>query len=339
MVLQFQVSVAAPRVVGGVYAEFPVTVRVVSGGDTLWEVSLWKRYREFVDLRVQLLKETGQSEIPYEFPQKQYGVFAHSRSVSPEVLSERRRLLGSFLYELLNDNFDTQWRNTVAIARFLQFPQQQTWVQWSTGLVEGKSQTGDKESNDWIVQLRDCKNLLTSAKEMDNKDKLKHILQLRLDVKLLKADLESAKSNHVISEREYERRMNLLLVFQDDMNEVAQSDRTNSLNDTDNLTVSSTDPQIPSNNVRNSRRVFGETQETVDLNNRGLLQLNESHIQSQDDQLLSLHKTIQQQKALSLAMNQELQQQNEILTQFQNSVQHTQGKLSKAKKHTTKFTD
>lgn len=354
MVLQFQIAISTPQIVSSQYALYPITIKLVNDGEPIWEHTLSKRFNEFVELHKQLLKETNQVEIPYELPKKQYGIFANKLSISTEVINERRKILSSFLYDLLNDNFDTQWRNTIAISEFLQFPQRQIWSNWSNDVL--KSQV-DNESNDWIVQLRDYKNLLESVKQMNNKDKLKMLLQLRLNMKTLKKELNKLKTNFIVNEKEYARRLNLLLIFQDDINEVAKTDiADNNLNNndaSDQLFGSDTigsgrhvtgsdianEKLIPKKTVRNSRRVFGETQETVGLNNKGLLQHNELQIQNQDEQLYSLHKTIQQQKSLSLAMNQELQQQNEILTQFQDSVQNTRSKLSKAQNGTKKFTD
>ena len=47
------------------------------------------------------------------------------------------------------------------------------------------------------------------------------------------------------------------------------------------------------------RRRFGETSETVELDNQGLLQLHKSKLKEQDEELEQLRAIIQRQKALS----------------------------------------
>ena len=83
-------------------------------------------------------------------------------------------------------------------------------------------------------------------------------------------------------------------------------------------------------------RVFGaaalETEETRALDDRGLLQLQQQHIDTQDDQLSQLSAILKRQKELGVAIGVEIDQQIEMLDSLSGEVDRVGGKLAGAKK-------
>ncbi|WRT63662.1 uncharacterized protein IL334_000585 [Kwoniella shivajii] len=86
-------------------------------------------------------------------------------------------------------------------------------------------------------------------------------------------------------------------------------------------------------------RVFGvkpqapqETAETRPLDDRGLLQLQSSKIDNQDDQLKELSQILQRQKKMGEEIHQEIGQQNELLDDIESGVDKTGRKLGKTKR-------
>ncbi|KAI0778126.1 hypothetical protein BD413DRAFT_506936, partial [Trametes elegans] len=85
-------------------------------------------------------------------------------------------------------------------------------------------------------------------------------------------------------------------------------------------------------------RVFGqkaqpqETDQTRPLDNHGLLQLQQTQVDQQDEQLSQLTTVLQRQKQLGLAIHQEVSQQIEDLDLLNDEVDRVGGKLTSAKR-------
>lgn len=75
------------------------------------------------------------------------------------------------------------------------------------------------------------------------------------------------------------------------------------------------------------------------LNDQELLQLHKETTQQQDQDLEQLRKIILSQKELSLTMNQELAQQNELLDLMGGEVESTANKLRMANRNAKRFND
>jgi regulator of vacuolar morphogenesis len=92
---------------------------------------------------------------------------------------------------------------------------------------------------------------------------------------------------------------------------------------------------------RPSGRVLGapvpETDKTRELDNEGVLQLQKQMMQDQDLDVEELAKIVRRQKQMGLAINEELQLQDEMLRRVDEDVDRVQGKLKIAKKRVQKI--
>lgn len=85
-------------------------------------------------------------------------------------------------------------------------------------------------------------------------------------------------------------------------------------------------------------RVLGkETAETRELGNQGLLQLQQQKMKEQDLDVDEIRKIVQRQRELGVAINQELEVQNEMLKMVDEDVDRVQGKINVAKKRIGKI--
>ena len=85
-------------------------------------------------------------------------------------------------------------------------------------------------------------------------------------------------------------------------------------------------------------RVLGkETAETRELDNQGVVQLQQQKMAEQDLDVDELRKIVQRQRELGVAINQELEVQNEMLTMVDEDVDRVQGKINIAKRRIGKI--
>jgi regulator of vacuolar morphogenesis len=90
-----------------------------------------------------------------------------------------------------------------------------------------------------------------------------------------------------------------------------------------------------------SGRVLGgplkETERTRELDNSGVLQLQQQVMQEQDEDVMSLGKTVSRLKDMGIMINEELELQNEMLGILDSDVDRHQSKLNVAKKRIGKI--
>ena len=90
-----------------------------------------------------------------------------------------------------------------------------------------------------------------------------------------------------------------------------------------------------------SGRVLGgplkETERTRELDNNGVLQLQQQVMQEQDEDVLSLGKTVAKLKDMGIQINEELTIQNEMLGLVEGDVDRVQGKIDVARRRIGKI--
>jgi regulator of vacuolar morphogenesis len=90
-----------------------------------------------------------------------------------------------------------------------------------------------------------------------------------------------------------------------------------------------------------SGRVFGapakETERTRELDNEGVVQLQQQIIDEQDQDLVDLTTVVRRMKEMGAEINNELEYQNELLKQFGDDVERVDGKMMIAKKRIGKI--
>ena len=87
-----------------------------------------------------------------------------------------------------------------------------------------------------------------------------------------------------------------------------------------------------------SGRVLGkETNKTRALDNQGVVQLQKEMMQEQDEDVMVLAKAVARQKELGIAIQEELEVQNEMLGMLDEDVTRVQGKMDVARKRINKI--
>ncbi|KAG0655312.1 hypothetical protein C6P45_003130 [Maudiozyma exigua] len=352
---QAQVFIENARLINDSFVQYNIHIQILKSGNVTWDTHIHKRFSDFINLRQGMINELGNnSEFPYELPNKQFSLWNNKQTnISSDVIEERKVKLAKFLYDMLNDSFDSKWRNTDTVAKFLNIPKR-----WNSMASTGSShaintfETGEDENN-WLSTFRDCKNDLQMSKKLTSGERTRKLIQLRLKINHLEKLLNS-KDEEELEKSELERRQNLLKVLKQDINELSlqpsyQNESDPQLN---NIPTSYTDTSNFTNRAMNDtttinsgirpqvgRRRLGETEVTAQLNNQQLLSMHKDTMKVQDQELMDLHKIIQKQKAMSIQMNQELSEQNEMLDIFSNDIDQTANKLKTATRRATKFND
>lgn len=342
------------RIIKESYALYGVLVKIIRRGNSgelgqPYEQHVYRRFSEFWDLKNKLEKEFN-AELPYELPARQLGLWPRS-TLDPDVIEHRKIKLSKFLKDLLNDSFDTKWKHSIHVSNFLKLS-----ADWnaSKAATYREADVTAKESESpnlsdpeqWLIGFRDCKTLLEQCKKESNSKRTQNSMQLRLALYNLENALKENYRSHEIGETELDRRNNLLVTLKRDINEMALESTTNysiekNANDHEDrlrsaLFTDFSKPKSPKKPLA-GRRKFGETDETTPLNNQELLQLHKSKMQEQDQELEQIRKIVQGQKNLSLEMNQELAQQNDLLDLLDNDVDNTASKLRNANRKAKQF--
>ena len=90
-----------------------------------------------------------------------------------------------------------------------------------------------------------------------------------------------------------------------------------------------------------SGRVLGgplkETERTRELDNAGVLQLQQQVMADQDEDVMSLGKTVSRLKDMGVMINEELTIQNEMLGLLENDTERVQGKVDVARRRIGKI--
>lgn len=305
--------------------------------------SVLRRYSEFTRLVDQLCYEIGinNKDFPYKLPLK---ASIWSMTNKNAVVSERQIELTSFLNQLLKDK-DLQ--NHPLVHDFLQLPAS---FKVTSSMFERKGKDASIteliipdaqaiDSHKWleysrlfkyhINDLRDSYNTAGNiSMKVDIRDKINKIIKPNLAQ--LSGSLTNLLNNQMIDKREYNKRQVLLESLKTDLDELfGELDALNSKNSNKQTLFS------------NSRRVLGgantadnakETNETLPLDNQELLQLQlQIHLQ-QDQDVAQLRKLIQRQKEIGQTINTEVEEQNELLDQFNEDVDKTTDRLQVARK-------
>lgn len=346
------------RIINESYVLYGVMVKITrcgeKGVEQTFEQHVFRRFSEFWDLKNKLEKEF-RSELPYELPIRGFGLWVKSK-LSPEVIEQRKLKLAQFLNDMLNDSFDTKWKNSSLVANFLKLP-----AGWNDSEATGKHKGSHRrvdistldltDPSQWLTSFRDSKTLAAECKKGSGSENTKDLMKLRLSLYHLENTLDEIRRSEALDETELNRRFNLLQSLKNDINEMSLqqglSEDTHDLhfhdhvklnNEKTALFTSATRPKSPKKPLV-GRRKFGETDDTAELNNQQLLQLHKDKMAEQDQELEQMRKIVQRQKTLSLEMNQELAQQNDLLDLLDGDIDNTASKLRTANRKAKQFND
>lgn len=320
---------------------------------------MWRRYSEFADLHTELTKTAG-SPPPAPLPPK-HSLLFRTRT-SPGMLEERREGLEKYLRAIVSAR-EEQWRESFAFRDFLGVPPGKVL---SDGGVAGPSQFTSSswldEHTDVQARIRDVRADINKRDALSDRGDVSGSHQANVQAKKKLAAALSRVGTLAeglqtlglsgMSEGELQRRRDMVGRLQDDCEKLAKmvtvarmtsrgigtSAERNPASESDRAALMELPPSAAGGFQRPVKRVFGahaqprETEQTRPLDNGGLMQLHQTHMDQQDTQLAQLTTILLRQKQLGLAINQEIVEQNELLEDLTNEVDRVGGKLTGAKK-------
>lgn len=322
---------------------------------------MWRRYSEFDDLHTEITKAAG-APPPATLPPKHKFAILRSHT-DTKVLEERRAGLEAYLRAIVGAKEDT-WRETFAFKDFLGVPVGRQ------GGVEGGAPT-QFTSTTWLDEHADLQARLRDVWADINK---RDALSDRSDVSGAHKSNVAAKSKLAgvlarigtlgrglqelaiggISEGELQRRTDMVARLQDDcekLSKVVSVARHTSMMKPSGSTAPAGAPKTALETDRQAllggaaskpaRRVFGappqETEVTRPLDNVGLLTMQQTQIDQQDNQLSQLTTILQRQRQLGEAIGSEIAMQIEMLDDLSNEVDQSGRKLHAANRQLNKL--
>lgn len=319
------------------YTEYNITIRL-----PLRSFVVRKRYSEFAAFHYALVHQVG-APTPAPLPRKSW--FGNTNS-NATLREQRRQGLESYL-QAINDNEDQRWRNTSIWRSFLNLPSQATTGANSSATklhtaLTGSGTVGSAPITDpvlWLDVYRELRSHLhdarlhltrrdqatTPQKQHESsalaKSSLTKIgpLTVALEDGLKNSGEKSASSwggSSSIGEGEVRRRKDLLASAKkekDGLENLHHSMMQKSKLDSAVASVQDKDKLIGSAKPRSGRVLGKETDKTRELDNQGVLQLQKDTMASQDQSVEELMKIITRQRELGIAINNELEIQNELL--------------------------
>jgi regulator of vacuolar morphogenesis len=341
------------------YTIYNITLRL-----PLRSFTVQKRYSDFLTLHTCLSDQVG-APPPATLPAKSW----FSRTVSnPDLTEERRKGLEAYL-RAINESDDARWRSCSAWRAFLNLPssyanQMSSKAGALHSVVSGPGVGGAPITDPtlWLdvhrdlkVQLRDARLNLTNRDQADNPQK-QHEASAAAKSCLVKAGTmitaleEGLKSSQggknegwgsgKLADGEIRRRKDLIASAKKEkeglenlLSAMAQKSKL------DSAVASIQEKQnLVGTKPKSGGRILGrETAETKELDNSGVLQLQKQKMADQDMDVEELRKIVTRQRELGIAINQELEVQNEMLRMVDEDVDRVQGKINIAKKRVGKI--
>jgi len=327
---------------------------------------MWRRYSEFDDLHTELVKATG-SPPPCSLPPKhKFSMLSFRSQPDAKMLEERRQALEEYLRAIVSAKED-KWRETFEFKEFLGVPI------GKQGGVSGGGTLAPSQftSATWLDEHAELQAKLRDVWADINK---RDALSDRGDVSAAHKSNVGAKSKLAgvlarigalgkglqelglggMSEGELQRRTDMVARLQDDcekLSKVVSVARHSSARATSSTSGSTAFARAATETDREAllgsaapkpaRRVFGappqETESTRPLDNTGLLNMQQTQIHQQDNQLSQLTTILQRQRHLGEAISSEIALQIEMLDDLSGEVDRVGDKLHTTSKQMNKL--
>lgn len=341
------------------YTIYNVTLRL-----PLRSFNVQKRYSDFLTLHTCLSDQVG-APPPAALPAKSW----FSRTVSnPELTEDRRKSLEAYL-QTINEIDDPRWRSCSAWRAFLNLPSSYASQTSSKAgalhsVLSGPGAGGSPITDPalWLDVHRDVKTQLHDARlNLTNRDQAETpqkqheasaaaksclvkagtmVTALEEGLRNIQGDKSGGWGSEKLGDGEIRRRKDLIASARKEKDGLenllnAMTQKSN----LDNAVASIQDKQnLVGTKPRSGGRVLGkETTETKELDNNGVVQLQKQKMADQDMDVDELRKIVQRQRELGVAINQELEVQNEMLRMVDEDVDRVQGKINIAKKRIGKI--
>lgn len=276
--------------------------------------TIQKRYSDFIQLCQVLENEMGEQP-PASLPGKKW-----IGNKNREFLEERRHALQVFLRAIVKRD---QWRESLALTDFLQISKH----------TKKSNELQFSAKGYWLNTISEAQDLLRQAARSDGAQLRKLQVMAQGKIKDLEKTLVYDSTSGSIGEGELRRRRDALLELQKIHRQVTDGNTFSSL-------VSGGSTHSPSTSRASSPRIFGagkETERTKGLNNSQLVQLQKDDMEEQDKYIQELGQQIRRQKELGLAINGELEYQNQLLDQLDSDTHVSNARLNQAKRRTNKL--
>lgn len=329
-----------------------------------------KRYTDFTNLHAELQSQTG-SPPPAPLPAKSW----IWKTINNEGLTEdRRQALEKYVKAILEDN-DPKWRSSSAWRAFLNLPSGTSTLNSNGSLSPNASKrrgsSGITDPNDWLEAHRDLKSHINAARQqLKSRDAAQtaqnqhalgadakaSLVRAAANIEQLDAGLRSLTSNkgneagwgNRLGDGEIRRRRDLIGAARKEVEGLEAVLRSAAPNRSSNQPSGASATATPESKAdlfrsasKPSGRVLGgplkETERTRELDNSGVLQLQRQVMEEQDQDVMSLGKTVSRLKDMGIMINEELELQNEMLGILDGDVDRHQGKLNVAKKRIGKI--
>ena len=341
----------------------PHTVYNVSIRLPLRTLTIQKRYSDFIALHSTLTAQAG-TPPPASLPAKSW----FSSTVSnPQLTEERRKGLETYLQKI-NQSEDPKWRDTSAWRAFLNLPSNvSSKSSLASGLRNAISGAGGAVpiTNPvvWLDHHRDLKSQLhearlcitkrdqaatTQAQHECGAQAKKHLVKAGTVIASLEQGLKNLGSDawgsEKLGEGELRRRRDLVESAKrekEGLENLLSAMITKS--EVDKTIADAREKETLVGNAKSSKplsggRVLGrETDRTRALDNEGVLQLQKQLMQEQDEDVMVLGQAVRRQRELGIAIQEELQVQNEMLGMLDEDVTRVHGKIQVANKRIAKI--
>lgn len=318
-----------------------------------------KRYTDFSKLHQDITSQAGASP-PVALPTK--GWF--TRTVNNDSLTEQRRVgLEQYLRAII-DSDDGKWRSSPAWRAFLELQAEMDTASFGkASSAASKAQTLD--SGEWLDLHRKLKSRIQEARqqikrrESANTAQQQHYIAAEAKATLVRAaamveELDAALTvmnketgkQQQLGAGEWRRRKDLISAARKEVQALDGILRTaaqngGSVGAPSEPASKQGEQPLFANRSKAGGRVLGgpakETERTRELDNNGVVQLQQQIMQEQDEDVMVLGKTITKLKDMGILMNEELQIQNEMLTMIEEDVDRVQGKIDVGRKRIQKI--
>ena len=325
-----------------------------------------KRYSDFLQLHEELATHAGQPP-PVSPPPKHYW---GSTVGNPTRTEQRRAALESYLLTILSAA-DSRWRDSPVWRLFLSLP-----AAWKGSSSSSPSSTPTTASGGgglpsgpitdptlWLDSHRELKSLLhdarmflskrdqataTSAHHESSAAAKRCLVKASAIISALDSGLREKRlgaEKEALLEGELRRRRDLVASARQERDALESLANTLSVRRHANSTASSSPKErnalFGSAGRAAGRRVLGgpvpETSQTRELDNEGVLQLQQTMLQQQDQGVDTLLKIVRRQKEMGMAIGEELDIQTRMLKQLDDDVERVDKKTRVARKRADKI--
>ncbi|TEA14196.1 Vacuolar morphogenesis protein 7-like protein [Colletotrichum sidae] len=327
-----------------------------------------KRYSDFATLHETLTSLVG-APPPKPLPGKSW---FKSTVSSPELTEQRRQGLEAYL-RAVAETPDRRWRDTSAWRSFLNLPSTGGSTNTSSASAHGlitSGRAGAADPTTWLDLHREMKanlhearlslsrrdaaaenNNTTAAAEAGAAAK-KALVKAGTLITSLTSGLRTMQENGSLMDGELRRRRDLLSSARVDReglerlsNSMSQGNgragREGWASSGDKAALLGGASGSSSGGARTGGRVLGaplpETERTRELDNQGMVMLQQQMMSEQDDQVNALAAIVRRQKEMGLQINDEVEAQVEMLKRLDGDTDRVNAKIKVANKRIGKF--